>query len=332
MTEASRSTRFRVGLLGARGYVGVELLRLVLAHPKLELTYLGSRQLAGKTLASELPEADGSGLVFEDLTPGEVAQRPVDAVFLALPNGHSAPYVEAIRRGRPETCLVDLSADHRFDDDWAYGLPEHHRASLQLARAIANPGCYATAAEVALRPLVGELVRPPSIFGVSGYSGAGTTPSPKNDTNALRDNLMPYALVGHVHEREIGRHLGYPVRFMPHVASFFRGLTLTLDCELRHAVTESALEARFRAHYAGEALVRVQTEAPLVSDAVGKPWVSVGGITCAGSRAVVIATIDNLLKGAATQALQNMNLALGMPELLGIDVSERLTAVHSASR
>ncbi len=317
MTEPT-SSRIRVGLLGARGYVGVELLRLVLAHPALEIAYLGSRQLAGKALESELPEAAGKGLVFEDLDPAAVARRPVELVFLALPNGLAAPYVEALRAAEPETRLVDLSADHRFQDDWVYGLPEHHRDALRGARAIANPGCYATAAQVALRPLVSELVLAPSIFGVSGYSGAGTTPSPKNDVTLLRDNLMPYALAGHVHEREIGRQLGRAVRFMPHVAPFFRGITLTIDCELREATSAEGLLARYRERYAGEPLIHVMAEAPLVRDAAGQHGVTVGGFTVSGTRAVVVATIDNLLKGAATQALQNANLALGLPELAGI--------------
>ena len=137
--------------------------------------------------------------------------------------------------------------------------------------------------------------------------------------DALRDNLMPYALTGHLHEREIGHKLGRPVRFMPHVAAFFRGITLTIDCELANASTAGELEARFRAFYEGERLVSVQAEAPLVRDAVGMNGVSVGGFSCAGTRAVIVATIDNLLKGAATQALQNANLALGLPEFLGID-------------
>jgi len=312
------SSRYRVGLLGARGHVGVELLGLVLAHPALEVAYLGSRQLAGKTLESQLPAAQGKGLVFEDLAPEAVAQRPVDLVFLALPNGLAAPYVEALRGAVPDCRLVDLSADHRFHDDWIYGLPEHHRARIRGARAVANPGCYATAAQVALRPIASELALAPSIFGVSGYSGAGTTPSPKNDVALLRDNLMPYALAGHLHEREIGHQLGRSVRFMPHVAPFFRGITLTIDCELREATTAGALEARYRAVYAGETLIEIMSEPPLVRDAAGRHGVTVGGFTVSGTRAVVVATIDNLLKGAATQALQNANLALGLPELAGI--------------
>lgn len=319
LTGTDLTTRKRrVGLLGARGYVGVELLRLVLRHPHLEIGFLGSRQLAGQPLAAVVPEAAGSSLAFEDLGPEEAAGRDVDAVFLALPNGLAEPYVKAFDAAHPGVRLVDLSADHRFRDDWAYGLPEHRRASLRGATRIANPGCYATAAQVALEPLVSALVAPPAIFGVSGYSGAGTTPSPKNDVEALRDNLMPYSLTGHVHEREIGRQLGKAVRFMPHVAPFFRGLTLTIDCELDVARSAAELEAGFRTRYEGEPLVAVETEAPLVRDAANRHGVTVGGFATAGTRAVLVATLDNLLKGAATQALQNLNLALGLDELAGL--------------
>src|SRR5690606_17762708 len=128
-------------------------------------------------------------LVFEALSPEQAAARAVDAVVLALPNGASAPYVEALGE-RP--VLVDLSADHRFDDGWRYGLVELFRDRLRGARRISNPGCYATAAQIALSPIAAELTAPPRIFGVSGYSGAGTTPSDRNDPDKLRDNLMPY--------------------------------------------------------------------------------------------------------------------------------------------
>lgn len=317
MTEPSQ-VRFRVGVVGARGHVGGELLKLVVGHPALDLVYSSSRQLAGQTLASQVSEAANTTIEFEDLGAIEVAKRDADVVFLALPNGLSDPYVDALRSSHPDVCLVDLSADHRFDDGWVYGLPEHNREAISGARAIANPGCYATAAQVALEPLAGVLARPPSIFGVSGYSGAGTTPSPKNDVELLRDNLMPYALIGHVHEREIGHHLGRTVRFMPHVASYFRGITLTIDCELEVPLTVHELEARFRRRYADEPLVHVTKDAPLVRDSVGRHGVQVGGFAASDRRVVLVATIDNLLKGAATQAIQNVNLALGLPELTGI--------------
>src|SRR6185369_8500582 len=131
--------------------------------------------------------------------------------------------------------------DHRFHDGWAYGLPELQRAKIAGAKRIANPGCYATAAGLVVAPIASRLSGLAQCFGVSGYSGAGTTPSPRNDVAALRDNLMPYQLVGHLHEREVSRHVA-PVRFVPHVAPFFRGITVTASLALREPLSQGQLE------------------------------------------------------------------------------------------
>jgi N-acetyl-gamma-glutamyl-phosphate reductase len=289
-----------LGLVGARGYVGRELQTLVERHGDLDLR-----------LAISL--RDGK-------SEAEVAAERLDAYVLALPNGASEPYVRAIASARPDAVIVDLSADHRFDSGWIYGQPERKRAALAGARRIANPGCYATAMQLALAPLVPLLEGPANVFGVSGYSGAGTTPSPKNDPEALRDNLMPYALVGHLHEREVAAQLGCRLFFVPHVAPFFQGLTVTVSVALAWPCTRADLEGRFREAYGEEPLVRVQDEIPLVRDIVGRHDVAIGGLTLSedGRHAVVVATIDNLLGGAATQALRNLNLALGLPENQGV--------------
>ncbi len=165
-----------------------------------------------------------------------------------------------------------------------------------------------------------DLAAPPACFGVSGYSGAGTTPSDRNDPDKLRDNLMPYALIDHVHEREVTRHLGIPVEFMPHVAPHFRGITMTVNLWLARALDASVDRAQYREFYRGEALIRVVDDAPWVSQIAGRHGVEIGGFGVApgGKRVVVVATLDNLLKGAATQAMQNLNLALGLHEFAGI--------------
>jgi len=310
----------RVGLVGARGHTGAELVRLVEAHPELELAFAGSRAWAGNRIADVMDGA-ASDVVFEAIGAEDVAGRAADtqadAVVLALPNGYAGPYAEALPRA---TVVVDLSADHRFDDAWVYGLVERHRKALRGATRIANPGCYATGAQLAIAPLVEELTAPPRVFGVSGFSGAGTKPSPKNDPERLRDNLIPYAPVGHTHEREIGRHL-HAVHFMPHVAPHFRGISLTIDI-LRSGNGDAAdLEARYRHHYDDEPLVVVQTEPPEVRNVQNRHGVHIGGFATDGPRAVIVATIDNLLKGAATQAMQNLNLGLELSDpWLGIPV------------
>lgn len=306
-----------VGLVGARGHVGGELVRLLAGHPGLSLARAASRQGVGAPLASLWPDAPAD-VVVEDMSPETVARWPVDALVLALPNELAPGYVRALpdRTGGP--VVVDLSADHRFDDAWVYGLPERHRARIAGARRIANPGCYATGIQLGVAPALPLLAGAPQVFGVSGYSGAGTTPSPRNDPARLRDNLMAYSLTGHVHEREATRHLGRPVRFVPHVAAFFRGISLTITLPLARPETAASLLARWREAYAGEPLVRVVAEVPEVQAAAGRHGVAIGGFAVDGTHAVLVVTLDNLLKGAATQALQNLNLALGLPERLGV--------------
>ena len=204
----------RVGLLGARGFVGRELLRLIARHPRLQVVCASARALAGQGVADALgvPEAAAAcapGLDFVDVGPAQLrsgAHAPVDVWVLALPNGLAAAHAAAVDARAAEVgvrapLLIDLSADMRFDacapgGGWVYGLPERKgaRAALRSARRIANPGCYATGAQAALMPLLGagagglrwDAAAKPHIFGVSGYSGAGTTPSDKNDPERLR--------------------------------------------------------------------------------------------------------------------------------------------------
>ncbi|MCW4453930.1 N-acetyl-gamma-glutamyl-phosphate reductase [Flavobacterium sp. MXW15] len=310
---------YTLGIVGARGHTGAELIRLIAGHPHIELAFVSSRELAGQRLADHNDAWQGE-LRYENLDADAVAAKGVDAVVLALPNGKAAPYVAALEAARPDTVIVDLSADYRFDNGWYYGLPELTRGRYAGQKRISNPGCYATAMQLAIHPLLEQLAGPPQCFGVSGYSGAGTTPSDKNDPDKLRDNLMPYALTGHVHEREVSVQLGVPVEFMPHVAPHFRGITMTVNLWLQQPLKREDVIARYRQAYAGEPLLEVVDEAPWVSHIAGRHGVRIGGFAMAAGnkRVVVVATLDNLLKGAATQALQNLNIALGLPELTAI--------------
>lgn len=312
----------RLGLVGARGHTGIELIRLIAAHPDLELDFVVSRELAGTAVAAQVPEFSGE-LLYEGLDAEQVAARWADVVILALPNDASKDFVDAIDASGADPLIVDLSADHRFDPNWYYGLPELTRNAWRGERRISNPGCYATAIQLSVAPLKNLLAAPPVCFGVSGYSGAGTTPSDKNDPDKLRENLMPYALTGHLHEKEASYRLGVPVEFMPHVAPHFRGLTVTSNIYLSQAVGRDDVLDRFREAYAGEALVQVTEDAPWVSRAAGRQHAEIGGFTLSADRRrlVLVATLDNLLKGAATQAVQNINRALGMPELEGIPLA-----------
>lgn len=348
-----------VALIGARGHTGAELLRLVDRHSRLRLTLASSRALEGRPVSDALPGSadagshlagvrfcnlDAARLAAGELPPDQQAAEEADVLVLAMPNQLAAPFVEAAETraaalGRKAPLMVDLSADYRFDASWAYGLPERRGARAEIAAAarVANPGCYATGMQASLMPLAPLLdpASPPCAFGVSGYSGAGTTPSRKNDPDELRDNLMPYSLAGHIHEREVSGLLrsrdglagAGGVRFMPHVAPWFRGISLTVSAQLgdegRAAVRDrDSLVALYRDYYAGEPMVRVEDGIPEVRDAVGRPEVTVGGFVFDGGtgRVVVTTTLDNLLKGAATQCMQNINLMAGCDELDSIRV------------
>ncbi|MGN7830321.1 N-acetyl-gamma-glutamyl-phosphate reductase [Pseudoxanthomonas sp. 22568] len=310
-----------VGIVGARGHTGAELIKLIARHPQLELAFVSSRELDGQKVSDHIADFAG-GLRYENLNHEQVGGRGADAVILALPNGKAAELVAAIDTQAPETVVVDLSADYRFNSDWYYGLPELTRDAYAGQKRISNPGCYATAMQLAIAPVLDQLAGPPQCFGVSGYSGAGTTPSDKNNVELLRDNLMPYALTDHMHEREVSRHLGVPVEFMPHVAPHFRGITMTVNLYLQQAVKRDDMRDLYGQRYAGEPLIRVTDDAPWVSRIAGRHGVEIGGFTLApgGKRMVVVATLDNLLKGAATQAMQNLNRAFGFDELESIPV------------
>ena len=315
-------TSRKIGIVGARGYVGAELVRLIAAHPGFNLGFVSSRELVGQRVVDHIDAAVGD-LRYSAPQHGELPALGADAVVLALPNGKAALCVEAFDAAGVDPVIVDLSADYRFNDAWYYGLPELNRDAYAGQRRISNPGCYATAMQLAITPMLDALDGPVQCFGVSGYSGAGTTPSDKNNPDLLRDNLMPYALTGHVHEREVAHRLGHVIEFMPHVAPHFRGLTVTANLHLGRAFDRPQVIARYRDRYAGEPLVHVVDQAPWVSAIANAHHVEIGGFTLSddGRRLVVVVTEDNLLKGAATQALQNLNRAFGFDEFEGIPSS-----------
>ncbi|HVY49583.1 MAG TPA: hypothetical protein VHB21_27005, partial [Minicystis sp.] len=284
--------RAKVGLVGGRGYVGQELVKLVARHPRLELAFVASSSKRGEPVAAHL-EGAPAGLRFLDPSAIDYAATGADVVVLGLANGEAPPVAAAVAAALPDAVLVDLGADHRFDDAWVWGVPELRRRALAGAKRIANPGCYATAAALALAPLAPLLAGPAHVFGVSGYSGAGATPSPRNDVALLRDNVMPYALTRHVHEREVSRHVA-PVFFVPHVASFFRGVAVTVSMTFAEPPDEGALRERYRAAYADEPLVAVVGGPPLVRDLVGTPRAAIGGLAVDAARrhGVVVAALD----------------------------------------
>jgi N-acetyl-gamma-glutamyl-phosphate reductase len=311
----------RIALVGARGHVGAELIRLIEAHPRLELALIASRELAGQPVADHQSAYNGD-LRYSAPDPDSPGLIDASACVLAMPNGIAANYVQAIAASDRPPVIVDLSADHRFNDGWHYGLPELTRNRHVGQRMISNPGCYATAMQLAIAPMREHIVGPVQCFGVSGYSGAGTSPSERNDVRQLCENFMPYQLTGHLHETEVSRQMQCEVEFMPHVAPHFRGLSVTANLHLSHRVTLDDVLHRYRMAYADEPLVQVSAQIPWVTHVSGTHEAHVGGfkLSADGRRLVVISVLDNLLKGAATQAIQNLNLAFGFDEFTGIPI------------
>lgn len=311
MPEAGKQN-IKAAILGARGYVGVELIQLLDQHPKVNIAAAYSRTYAGQKVQDQVAGFSDPELTYQSGDFEALANMDLDVLFLALPDGVAKNHQQLWRSLSQTTVIIDLSADHRFDDSWIYGQPETREQALVGARLVANPGCYATGIQLGLKPLLELLGDVPSAFGVSGYSGAGTSPSDKNDSQRLADNLLAYKPTGHTHEKEVSHVLQHTVRFMPHVASHFRGIHLTLSGQLQTPMTATQIQDLFTQAYAKDALIQVQSEAPEIQQVNGQHSVIIGGFATSEAEPdhfVLNVCLDNLLKGAATQAVQNMNLA-----------------------
>ena len=325
---AGAGVKEKIGIVGARGFTGAELIRLVATHPYFDLAFVSSRELAGQRVADHVAEYRGE-LRYTTPAHDELPTLGAKAVVLALPNGKAQDCVAAFDAVGADPVIVDLSADYRFDADWHYGLPELTRATVSKSRRIANPGCYATAMQLAIAPMLDVLDGPVPVASARPATAALARPHrTRTIRENLRDNLMPYAPTGHVHEGAKSRiDLGHAIEFMPHVAPHFRGLTITANLHLSRPFALDEVKARYREHYARKPLVRVIDDAPWVSRVAGKHHAEVGGFTLSadGRRLVAVATLDNLLKGAATQALQNLNRAFGFDEFTGIPLQGAAT-------
>jgi N-acetyl-gamma-glutamyl-phosphate reductase len=335
-----------IGIVGGTGYTGSELLRLLVSHPQAEVRVITSRADAGQRVADALPMLRGRvDLVFED--PEQAPLRDCDLVFFATPNGtamHQAPaLLDAGVR------VVDLAADFRIKDlsvweRWygmthaapalvdaaVYGLPEINRDAIRDARLVANPGCYPTAITLGLLPLLESgIVEPARIVadGKSGVSGAGRKASAGLLMAEVGESFKAYSVAGHRHEPEIeetlrratGEQIG--LTFVPHLVPMVRGIEATVYAGLRRGA-EVDLHQLFVARYANEPFVDVvPVDLPLETRAVR------GSNLCRIAVAepqrkgmiVVQSVIDNLVKGAAGQAVQNMNLMLGFAETEGLE-------------
>ncbi len=332
----------RVGIVGASGYTGGELLRLVSAHPDLEITRLAAGRSAGQSLDSVWPGLTDLGVLDDrpmDVYRAADVVQNCDAVFLALPHGISAEIApELVDNG---LTVVDLGADFRLKDpatyarhygkphpcperlsDAVYGLVEWHRDELHGAKLIANPGCYPTAVSLAVRPfvkagLVGDLVIADCL---SGVSGAGRDPSATTHFCTVSESATAYKPGGtHRHVPEIEQSIGKPVTFTPHLIPINRGMVATVHFRPTASVSLEELTQILVEQYQSDTMISVRDDVPSTADVRGTNRAHVH--VCFDherNMATVISVIDNLLKGASGQAVQALNVALGMNENTGL--------------
>lgn len=345
----------RVGIVGASGFTGAELLRLLAGHPDLEVVLATGDSKAGVAVASLFPSLAAAypGLVYQAWREGLADEAELDVVFCGLPHGTSQSLVPGLLNGN--RLVVDLGADFRLKDPtlyprWygaehtvpqlleeaVYGLPELFRTELASARLIATPGCYVTTATLALAPLLAAgLVESTGIVvdAASGVSGAGRDPKPTNAFNTVDENFVAYGVLDHRHTPEIEQNLthaaGQPaqVLFTPHLAPMNRGILAT--CYARPSgpiglggTTTASVRDVLHAAYDEEPFVTVLDEPPSTKATLGSQSVHVSA--WADERTgwiVAMAALDNLTKGASGGALQSANVALGLPEATGLPVA-----------
>jgi N-acetyl-gamma-glutamyl-phosphate reductase len=302
-------------IIGAAGFSGQETLDRVLAHPGLELVALGSDSLAGQPAGALDPRLarNGHGPLPSFASNAEALAAGAELVFCCLDNEAAAALEPPA-----DTVVVDLSGAHRLGaEGWCYSLPELAPPTGPL---IANPGCYATAALLAVAPLTGA-IEPENVVvdGKSGVSGAGRTLKESSHAAVVLDNVSPYAVGAHRHAPEIAQVLGFPVCFVPHLLPVRRGLIVT--CYVR---ATDDLRGLLDAAYAGSHVVSVVSEGgiPDLARVQGTDAAEIGLFEdLATGCSIVICALDNLGKGAAGQAVQNANLALGLDETAGLRLS-----------
>ncbi len=336
----------RVGIVGGTGYTGMELLRLLTAHPGVEPALITSRAEAGTRVDSLFPNLRG----YCDLTfsaPDEGALGAMDLVFFATPHGVAMDLVpQLLAQGAR---VIDLGADFRLRDsaafaqwygmahrasdalaDAVYGLPETTRAHIPGARLVANPGCYPTAVILGYAPLLAAGVLDPETLIAdckSGVSGAGRAAKVNLILAEAADSVNAYGVSGHRHRPEIEQELsllaGAPLtlQFTPHLMPMIRGIHATLYGRLRSSLSDTDLQAIFAEHYGREPFVDILPFAshPATRSVRGANTCRIAVHQPRPGQVVVLSVIDNLVKGAAGQAVQNMNLLFGFPETLGLE-------------
>jgi N-acetyl-gamma-glutamyl-phosphate reductase len=342
------SDKIRIGVLGASGYTGADLVRLALLHPNLEIAALTASSHAGKAMAEVFPHF--SFVELPKLTTVEAADwSSVDAVFCGLPHGTTQEIAKSVLEHHPQVKFIDMSADFRLRDPavyktWyghehqaldlqaeaVYGLTEHYRTAIRDARLVACPGCYPTAALLALLPIVSSDEVDASdivIDAKSGVSGAGRGLKQNVLFTEAGEGLSPYSVGKHRHapeiEQEVSKAAGRDVivNFTPHLIPMSRGELCTIYVRLANGATPDDLRATLEEAYREEPFVHVAPAGvlPQTQNVRGSNYVQIGVIADRiPGRAIVISVLDNLVKGSAGQAIQNFNLMFGIEETTGL--------------
>ena len=335
----------RVSILGASGYAGIELVRLLYNHPAVQLVHLVSPSSAGEPVEKSYPNFMGSGLLFEELDLKKAAGDS-DVVFTSLPHGVSSQSIaELYNLG---ATIIDLSGDFRYKDvnvyeTWyqckhsapdllkesVYGLPEIHREEIKKSRLIGNPGCYTTCSILPLVPLIRKgLIDPASIIidAKSGTTGAGKAPSANTHFCEVDESMKAYNVAKHRHTSEIEQELSLagnrPVvlSFTPHLLPIKRGILSTIYCTFTGDSADDVHKA-YEEAYDGEPFIRLYSSGlPEIKHITGSNLCGIGFVLDKRvNRLIIISVLDNLIKGAAGQAIQNMNILFGLNEKSGLD-------------
>lgn len=321
--------KINVGIIGASGYTGYELIKILTKMPEVELKVLNSESFANKKVKDLYKGFDGE-LKFTNYKLEEINKMHLDVIFLAMPNGEAMKVVPKLN------CrVIDLSADYRFSNvkkfegiykmkhtdpkrKAVYGLPEIFFALIKNAELIANPGCYSTAGILAVYPIQ-KYAKYIILDCKSGYSGAGKKPSYVNEPKNYMDNIIPYNIANHRHKFEIEQFIKAKLSFTPHVIPTFQGLMCTAHILLNKNLTSEKAKKIYIDFYKDKPLVKILDKIPDLHDVQKTNLCCLGGFEIDNNnQLVVISVIDNLLKGASGQAVQNMNIMFGLDEKTGL--------------
>ncbi|WP_243303221.1 N-acetyl-gamma-glutamyl-phosphate reductase [Geothrix oryzisoli] len=322
-----------VVILGASGYGGGELLRWLANHPAVKSLRGTARTHAGKPFHAQHPNLRGLVDGAFEAAPdwAALADSAFPVVFSALPHGELAKLwpecqTEWARLGLAgRITVIDLSTDFRLDPAWVYGLVDWKPERMKGATRIANPGCFATALQLALLPLAAWKPAFVAVTAATGSSGSGAAPSDTTHHPTRATDFRAYKMLSHQHEAEVLRTLAAegweaPLSFVPQSAPMVRGIFATAQFPLPAGMDAAALKAHFEAFYRGRFFVRIVDGSPRVAATTGSAFADIGVAARHGHGAVMVA-LDNLGKGMAAQAVQNLNLALGLPEWTGLKMA-----------